>query len=127
MIYTYTSRRKNQRSSTTHALFLFFIFTYTHCFFFSFSLPHSPFFQSRIQFTRTYSINRIFRYCTASLYPSDSTLARLSLHLRFAAVVTLYSRRLLSVSASKTHRIFVVISINKEIPIQGLTPTYPMH
>lgn len=76
----------------------------------------------------TYSINREPRYCTAFPHLSALvafTLARVSPHPRFAAVVMLSEAALVR-PHEQTHRFFVVISINKEIPIQGRTLAYPM-
>lgn len=94
-----------------------------------FSFFQTPTSHMRAWLARTYSINREPRYCTASPHSSAlvaSTFVCVSSHLRFAAVVTLSEAALVR-PREQTHRFFfVVISINKEIPIQGRTLAYPM-
>lgn len=87
----------------------------------------SPLFHACIRLACTYSINREPRYCTASPHLSalvTFTFARVSPHLRS-------SRNALRGGSHPSPRanspiFFVVISINKEIPIQGRTLAYPM-
>lgn len=117
--------------SLTHSLCLFL----SHSLTLSLSLPlthshsRSPLFHACIRLACTYSINRELRYCTASPHLSAlvdftpascvSTPSIRSSHnaLRGGSLVR---------PREQTHRFFVVISINKEIPIQGRTLAYPM-
>lgn len=97
------------------------------------SLVRSPPFHACIRLACTYSINREPRYCTASPHPLARvtfTLARVNLHTfdSLQQSWTLSEAALVRVPASKLTGFFffVVISINKEIPIQGRTLAYPM-
>jgi len=112
--------------SFTHSLTLSLSLSLTLSLSFSFALHYfTHAFDSRVLIQLIASLAIAPRLRTPWLLSLLHSRSCKSSHLRFAAIVT-FSEAALDRPREQTHRFFVVISINKEIPIQGRTLAYPM-